>query len=120
MAPQSLVTSKKRKNKQIRSKEKCAKPFLDKVNIPICSSLLVCEDVKSREIFIVKTRVPATTNEKGESIPIQYQTFLLPNEYMCTDFTEDKYKKWNLFSCFCCKNYKEDTESLLKGRCQYL
>ena len=109
MARQPLVT-RKRKSKRIRAKKKFEKPILAEVNVPVRASKRLVP--KERESLAARDR------SASDSRPIRYQSFVLPNEYTCADFTEGQCKKWNVYSCFCCDNYRKDRDLVLKGRCQ--
>ena len=109
MARQPLVT-RKRKSKRIRAKKKFEKPILAEVNVPVRASKRLVP--KERESLAARDR------SASDGRPIRYQSFVLPNEYTCADFTEGQCKKWNVYSCFCCDNYRKDRDLVLKGRCQ--
>ena len=117
MACQSLVTQK-HKSKQIRSKEKCAKSILAKVNVPVHSLKQLVPEEREGSVFKERSALETTGNKNEEGRPIQYQTFLLSNEYTYADFTYGQCKKLNLFSSFCCDKYCEDKELLLEGQCK--
>ena len=62
----------------------------------------------------------AVDTKKDENLdttqrPVRYQLVILTANWKCANLTEEQCKTLNIFSCYCCDNYRREKHISLKG-----